>query len=511
MELIRLSYPRLGNRGVTNRMSWALHIIIILIGALGFVGCTEGDDVARLNGPLPVRLHVSADLLGDLNASRATDPYAEEGEFMNTLCVFVVNSDNVIEAKFGPETILEGYEDAKTGDLTDWTSDELTLTTGEKTVYAFANWDNTRSEEWATLIAKEVGDDITDEDLNFVVGDPASKVDIENGSYIPMSGKETATIGEDLNYSNQLISVGLDRLVGKVTIAVQGESGEDARAVTIESLSFTGWADNVPMMSDDGTEYDIAYDKGYSAEPGAEVGVGSTVQLASFYVNETRRQGGGFDIAMQTDRYEGTGYTATTTTTAIPRNCILPLTLTLDQYELVLTPTALTSILGYEAELEYTSPIDFADNTYYITMLDVTSTFSIAPSLRYKGSEVEGVTWEWTYLNVDEAECTTDGGIVSVTSLTATPGYEYGFTLVGSWDATGGTAHSRTYNVKVVFGEGFPVFRTSRSRVGATSPIPPTQILRRPEPTTRKSWAIRTMELIRLSYPRQGSREVTAQ
>ncbi len=427
------------------------------------VACSDGDDVATLSGPQPVRLHVSADLLGDLNASRATDPYAEQGEFMNTLCVFVVDARGTIEAKFGPD-ILDTYEEARTGDLTDWTSDELTLEVGEKTVYAFANWNNTGSEEWAALIAKGVGESISDEDLHFVVVDPAAKVDIENGSYIPMSGKATVTIGADLNHSNQLISVELDRLVGRVTISVQGESGEDAQAVTIESLSFTGWADNVPMMSDDEGEYYIALGNGYSAELSVEVGVGETVEIASFYVNETARESGGFDITMQTDRYEGTGYTATTTTTEIPRNCLLPLTLTLDQYELVLTPTAMTSVLGYEAELEYTSPIYFVDNTYYITMLEVTSTFTITPSLRYKGDEVEGVTWEWTYLNEDESVCTISNGAVTVTSLTATPGYEYGFTLVAEWDGNNGaTQHSRTYNVKVVFEEGFPVFSASRA------------------------------------------------
>ncbi len=426
--------------------------------------CSEGDDVATLNGPVRVRLHVSADLLGDLNASRASDPYAEQGEFMNTLCVLVVDAEGTIESKFGPD-ILDTYADARTGDLTDWTSEELTLEEGEKTIYAFANWNNTGSEQWAALIEKGVGESISDEDLHFIVEDPAAKVDIENGSYIPMSGKETVTLSmsADLNHSDQLISVGLDRLVGKVSIAVSGESGEDAQAVTIESLSFTGWADGVPMMSDDEGEYDLSFGNGYSAELGTEIGVGETVEIATFYVNETKRPSGGFDITMQTDRYGGTSYYATTSTTAIPRNCLLPLTLTLDQYELVLTPQAMTSILGYEAELEYTSPIYFADNTYYITMLEVTSTFTITPSLRYKGDEVEGVAWGWTYLNEDEALCTISNGAVSVTNLTATPGYEYGFTLVAEWDASGGTMHSRTYNVKVVFEEGFPVFSVSRA------------------------------------------------
>ncbi len=139
----------------------------------------------------------------------------------------------------------------------------------------------------------------------------------------------------------------------------------------------------------------------------------------------------------------------------------------LDTYELHLEPRAWTSILGVEAEVEYTSPITYAGDTYCITMLEVTSTFSITPSLLRDGTEMTDVDWTWTYLGEgkDEAQCTSENGVVTMTRLTATPGYEYCFTLQAEWTANDGvTLRSRTYNVKVVLEEGWPVLKqTSRA------------------------------------------------
>ncbi len=445
--------------------------------------CYEGEGIETLSveqDPVPVYIHVSADVLGDLNATRATDPYAESGEFMNTLCVFVVDETGTIEAKFGPD-ILEGYTAAETGDLTDWTSDKITLTAGTKTIYAFSNWETADSEDgdWAKLIAKEVGETIEDSDLNFVVDDPASKVDIENGKYIPMSGKATAVVSStaDLNY-NQLVDVGMDRLVGKVTIAINGETSnivngvEQAQAVTLGDLTFSGWADKVPMMSDDASTYEYTYDENYSAELNKEIEVGATgVSLASFYVNETFRpteaiedvvDGYGYEITLNTDRYGGTYYTATTERYDIERNCIYPITLTLDNNVLDLEVTAWTDPLGIE-EVPYVN-IEVDGDTYIVTLIDKTSTFQLSPSMLYNGTAVTTATWDWTYDNTSDGSQITyeDDGSVIVTSLTATPGYSYSFTLVANWTTTSSssvtTTHSRTYNILVTLVEGWPEF-----------------------------------------------------
>ncbi len=447
-----------------------LPALLTLGGAVGLVSCVDDsfeDGIGTSNVLVPVTIGISADNISDFSVTRADydDQYAEEGEFMNTLCVFVVDAEGKIEVKLQPD--LTDDTNAPTGNLPDWTSDKVTLKTGQKTIYAFANWDTADNEDgdWAKLIALNVGENITNY-LNFTVDDPASKVNIAEGKYIPMSGKKEIEVTSS---GDQSFEVGMDRLVGKVTIAVNGDSQTD---VTLGDFTFTGWADKVPLMSDDPTTtYEYEYTGSYEATLNQTIDAGETsgVQIASFYVNETTRPSGGFAITMQTDRYGGMTYTATTTRTDIPRNNIYPIVLTLDAYELVLTPTVWTSILGVDAELEYDSPITFEDNTYYITMLEVTSTFSITPSL-VKASDNTSVatTWDWTYLNedIDESVCTTDEttGVVTVTSLTATPGYEYGFTLGAEWtESNSSVAHSRLYNVKVIFEEGWPVFRASRA------------------------------------------------
>ncbi len=431
----------------------------------------DGSDAQRATGPVTVRFHVSADGLGDLNNTRAADPYAVDGEFMHSLCVFVVDANGVIEAKFGPD-ILDGNADAVIGNLTDWTSDTLTLSVGPKTIYAFSNWENMDSSEWEALIAKTVGESITDADLNFTVDDPASKVNIAGGQYIPMSGKATATVSDDLNYSSQLISVGMDRLVSKVTIAINGETGDYAKVDTLGVLTFSGWADKVPMMSDDLNDYTYNYNGYYSKELNQSIGIGATgVNIASFYVNESYRPSteDGYEITLDTDRYGGTFYTATTARHDIQRNYIYPITLTLDQYVLDLEVHAWTSPLGIEEVPYYNIEVD--GNTYRITLLDVTSTFKIAPSLLDSGgNEVSVVSWKWTYVNYTYNDGKGDGsvveygsdGSVTVTGLTATPGYEYGFTLVVDWTTTSSsnvtTSHSRTYNFFVTLVEGWPEF-----------------------------------------------------
>ncbi len=420
-------------------------------------------------------IHVSVDVLGDLNSTRATDLYAVDGEFMNSLCIFVVDANGVIEAKLGPG-ILDGNAAAARGNLTAWTSDKLTLTAGDKTIYAFSNWEYMGSTEWSALIAKTVGESITAADLNFAVDDPASKVDMANGQYIPMSGKSTTTISitNDLNYNPELIYVSMDRLVGKVTIMIDGETNvtddegrDEAQDVTLKYFSFSGLADKVPMMSDDTNKstYIYAYDRGYETELNQKINVGATnVQVASFYVNETTRpaDSGGFNVTLETNRYGGISYSAATSAMTIPRNYILPIRLTLDQNVLDLMIYAWTTPLGVEEVAYYN--IDIEDNTWNITLLDVTTTFEFTPIMYYKGVVVDAVTWTWDYLNADEAMITIDDdtGAITVTKLTATPGYEYQFTLVASWTTDSTILHSRSYNVNVIFVDGWPDF-TSRA------------------------------------------------
>ncbi len=447
--------------------------IFILFFPLILSSCSN-DEISQMSalgeGTADVQLRITACNYNDLNATRADGDYYYEyevdGEYMNTLCVFIVDaSTGVIEVKFGPD-LLDGYSSAQKGNLPVWTSNKITLSAGNKMVYAFSNWDNMESDEWDKLIEKQEGDVITNDDLNFIVKDPASKVDIKGGKYIPMSGYVSSTIigvDADLNAAMQYIDVPMDRLVGQVWVDVQElytpTDDMDPKEATLYSFTFEGLADNVPMMSNDNTDYSasISYEKIVEVSLDDKViyakDTPEDVNVAKFYVNETRGKtsDGGFNVSLSTDMYGGTIYTAQTLQTSIARNCIYPIVLTLDQYKLTLDVRAWATVIGGE-EREYQTT---TEGNYTFTLLDLTSKFMMSPTIQKDNTIISGVTWSWEYTNNDEGEYFVgDDGSITITNLTATPGYGYNFTLFAKWTANG-ISHSRNYTVvAITFNEG---------------------------------------------------------
>ncbi len=419
--------------------------------------CTSDDDLKEEgtysdSKEVLVSLNIYSTNDKGFQVSRADENSVEgeEGEFISTLRVFIVDDEGKIESKLMPD--LSEDTEAKEGNLNSWSS-YTTLSQGKKTIYAFANWETADSEDgdWAKLIQKEEGEYITEDDLNFLIDNPAGKIDIENGKFIPMSAKKVVEVTD----SYEDISVGLDRLVGKVYIDINSTQEEDL----IATLIFSGLADKVSLLSDETTTYnDITFEDTVEVNFETTLTGDEDIRIASFYVNETSRADDGFTIYLNTNRYGGLDYTATTVTKEILRNHIYPLTLNLDGYSLELTPRAWTSVLGYVGELEYTEPIYFTNNTYYITMLDVTSSFEITPSLVKSDDETQEASWNWTPQNTDDAVYTTEDGVLTATSLTATIGYEYSFKLDASWNPNESTTNTRSYSIKVVFTEGFPTF-----------------------------------------------------
>ncbi|MCD8211060.1 MAG: hypothetical protein LUC37_05900 [Prevotella sp.] len=434
----------------------------------------SNDDISQISalseGTADVQLRITACNYNDLNATRADGDYYYEyetdGEYMNTLCVFIVEaSTGVIEMKFGPE-VLDGYSVAQNGNLPEWTSSKITLNTGRKMVYAFSNWDNMECKEWDKLIAKEEGDIITSEDLNFIVEDPASKVDIKGGKYIPMSGYVLATIvglDADLKNKTQYIDVPMDRLVGQVWVDVQELytpiDNLDPKEATLYSFLIDGLANNVPMMSNDNTDYSasISYENKVEVSLDGKViyakDTPEEVNVAKFYVNETRGKTSddGFNVSLSTNMYGGTIYTAQTLQTTIARNWIYPIVLTLDQYKLTLEVRAWATVIGGE-EREYQTT---KEGNYTFTLLDLTSKFMITPTIQKNDVLMSDVDWSWEYTNNDEGKySTSDDGSITFTQVTATPGYGYNFTLSVKWTING-TSHSRNYTViAITFKEG---------------------------------------------------------
>lgn len=299
--------------------------------------CAFDDDVAECpdpNAPATVRVSVSAGEPGDLNGTRAGDDVnADEHEFMHTLYLYIVDESGVVKKAFlNP---LADYDLAKTGDLTNWDSEEFTLTPGDYTIYAFSNIDKYEGE---TNNASDNGYDFINTVFHegyqtqnggdveeFRLLDPASKIDLANYMYIPMSAKKTITVTP--NTSD--ISIGLDRLVSKVKITVP----DNQYISTNSTIQFSGYAENVPLLGADNGGYGDAQLYGGTTTTD-EILFTQVGEDVSFYVNETPG-GNPFTVTLNTGK-SGNGdvsaYVAKTKRTDIPRNSIYPLSLTFPDF-----------------------------------------------------------------------------------------------------------------------------------------------------------------------------------
>lgn len=300
--------------------------------------CAFDDDVAECpdpNAPATVRVSVSAGEPGDLNGTRAGDDVnADEHEFMHTLYLYIVDESGVVKKAFlNP---LADNDLAKTGDLTNWDSEEFTLTPGDYTIYAFSNIDKYEGE---TDNASDNGYDFINTVFHegyqtqnggdveeFRLLDPARKIDFANDMYIPMSAKKTITVTP--NTSD--ISIGLDRLVSKVKITVP----DNQYISTNSTIQFSGYAENVPLLGADNGGYGSAELYGRRTARTDEKPFTQVGEEVSFYVNETP-DGDPFTVTLSTGK-SGNGdvsaYVAKTQRTKIPRNSIYPLSLTFPDF-----------------------------------------------------------------------------------------------------------------------------------------------------------------------------------
>ncbi len=457
-----------------------LHLINIYSVAAAFclcaaalVSCTD-DAVCESGDPVTanIQLFISANGLGDLNATRGDDEEetitmeaGEDGEFIHSLCVFIVNESDEIEYKFlsTSSTDYTGNSNASAatnGNLRSHSIDlsGASLTTGKKTIYAFANWEYAGSDAWTTIINKSVNGTLEASELTFCVEDPANTIDLDGSNhsgtkcYIPMSGKTTANISNDLNYSSQLISLGLDRLVSKVRIYGKPTTEQD---VEIESLTFSGAATNVPLFSDMvPTGYATTtetYAKTYTVVSSTDAKLiqkteTDDVLLATFYVNESLRaiqsytdsdgnetkdtgftidtdiligtydKDGGKDLS-ETD-FDTTGdynaavnaakranmddlsLSATTAKKDLPRNYIYPITVRFDRYDIDIAATPRLAGIATD-QTAYVYPVVSDDDipTYTIELLDVTTSLGMTLSILDTDEEqeedqpVKDVTW----------------------------------------------------------------------------------------------------------------------
>lgn len=420
---------------------------------------------------VPVKVNVSAGEIGDLNASRAGgDANAEDGEFINTLYVYIVKEESgttgtVLRVHENLSPDLTGDPLAQDGNLTDWTSETFTLEPGKYTFYAFANIDNYSGEYGGAegSPTQKTGKDLLDDcfgatsgqehpqfrngDLaDFRLYDPASKVNIEAGKYIPMSAVASITVSGDLNASGGIIvDLPLERLVSKVRMTV----GDGATLSSNASVTFFGCSQNVPLMA---ASTDIS--RG-SREASATKDFENGSRQIEFYVNETNA-GDPFTVTLSTGK-SGNGdvsaYVAKTLRCDIPRNSIYPLSLTFPefapQFEWQSWEAAIGSVPVEVVVKENNYIVKIASgNTFKFTVNGVNGT----------NSQLQSATWAHGDVTNQITDIQIGNNAISGAISAGVPaGTQIPLTVTVNWtadytDATGSTKtrnFTRTYNVTI--------------------------------------------------------------
>lgn len=336
---------------------------LFLLGS--FASCSEDSNIPDISddsqGSEMCSVSVQIGAAGATETRAGDDANALDHEFINTLCVFVVDAANgTIEAKWDIEDATSTTGDASTGNLTEWRSNEVDIPAGNKIIYAFANWERVNDTEWNNLIAKEEDATITKEELNaIVIEDPASKVDLastDNKKYIPMSVKHPFT----LSSASQSVRVELVRLVARVNATLTNSRNE---AISLSKFTMKTFSDQVTLFGDATTNYTYNTSKEITLSGTIDAGGNTEFQ---FYINETKGENNApFSVTLEAgETYNGTLASRST----INRNEILPLALTVGDNNIFLQVIAYVApIGGYPVEV-WTNGPTLTTPTYAVTL-----------------------------------------------------------------------------------------------------------------------------------------------
>ncbi len=427
--------------------TYILRLLPCLCAAL-MASCSQ-DDAGDINsGTAHLRISVIAMEEGDLNSRAAGDmETGTTGEFMNdNLLVMLVNASGNVALKLTPD--LTANTAAQEGNLKSWVSETIELEAGDYTAYAFANINDTYYDSWSSLVESIVEGSAFDVSVfnDIVLEDPAGKLDFDGGMFIPLSA---TPLSVSVTAATSGISIGMDRLVGKIRATIEADAGVEVSALTIG-----GYADRVTLMSDASLPAETQYNLSTTVQVNQTISSGGSLQLADFYVNETS-SGHPFSVDVVTSEMGGTTYSATTTTNALPRNYIFPLTLHLNDFELAITATVYAAPIGYYAPV-YVNAV--TETTYEVTV----------PTGWTFGFEVTGVggslptTCNWTldgdtnYIYFDGDNPTYVEG-TSVTGACSAASNESTYKIyIYAQGETNGISFTRTYTLLVNVTDNWP-------------------------------------------------------
>lgn len=292
------------------------HIFYTCIVALCFAACSSDNyiDEETEGRKVNVTLRLSVD--NNITTRAWEDEYAEEGtsEMMRNWTVVVVNSSGTVE-KIVSQTPETGNNEIDTYTTT------VSLKTGQKTFYSFANIDKSVITEWGITEDKDLPDDFEKKvyqvNANGIVPPSFGGA----GGVIPMSNKQTITISE--NGTVDLIVV---RMLAKMKFQFTNATAADIKinSITLSEIT-TGPIYLLPKYDTDGVYGPDDMDAGdllpnipdgsakadytHTITGGLAVAAGNeTAVETTFYINESKATADYpkyFVITLNIDKGEG--------------------------------------------------------------------------------------------------------------------------------------------------------------------------------------------------------------
>lgn len=399
-------------------------LFVLLLGTACTKVIEDNDPILTPDSPQKDRLENISVVIGaaDIMETKAMhgDEYAETGEFIHSLHLFIVSENNQIEKHI----IFNQEEDitAEKGNLAHYTALIDYVVPGKKTFYAFANMENAKvkgiSSSMDDVLRRpdfDEGKEWTDVS-SYWIEYPMRCIDIANDKFIPMSTQQKETLSID----GQHISLSLIRLVAKVKMQLANNQGTDVKLSKVTMKSF---AENTPLFKT-GTRNEgaAAYTKNFSSPIVVKNNENSDV--LEFYVNETDGDTP-FEVSLVIDDKE---YTGVLSISSLERNHVLPVSLHLLKNSLVLDISATVAPVG-----GYPTFVNLGNGTLtnnYLLKLPEGCSFSIAG--RIVSQEDEGITqisepvtgWSWSvseaYRSIITMESALDAQTL-VAHLTAMP------------------------------------------------------------------------------------------
>lgn len=358
---------------------YLLKYFVLWLGICLATACSEEELPESREGWCNVSLQVTTGAVE--TKAYGGDTYANEHEFIHSLCLFVVNEQGKIEKKIYPKDLTTTHPEATDGNLLNWTSPNFEIPEGTKTIYAFANWETAGSTEWNAIIAKTDQDQLTEDDLKIAVN-LNEKIDFANKKFIPMTGKTEVTLAANADRS---IPITLTRLVSRVEIRLTNKHTGDLE-MSAESIGH--FANEVTLFKDLGSVSGRTKTIERTGTISAIAQNGSDSWV--FYVNETKGSDR-FHIKM---KLNDNAYDTPTARTDLPRNSVYHLVFTYSEYQLTLVAKAQIAPIGVLPIEVY--PERSLTNEYMLELPEG-CTFSIKPSITKNGSLLTGtVSWAWT-------------------------------------------------------------------------------------------------------------------